>query len=271
MVDMNSIVGSCDIVFITLDTLRYDVAREELAHGGTPNLAKLLPNGEWERRHSPGSFTYASHAAFFAGFLPTPDSPGPHERLFAAKFGGSESTGSSTFTFDTPDLVSGLARERYRTACIGGVGFFNKINELSKVFPSLFHESYWERSFGVTERDSTKFQVEKAVEIVERNRLSGEKTFLFMNISALHQPNCHYIEGETSDSKATHAAALRYVDRELSPFFEAVRKRDTFVIICSDHGTLYGEEGHTGHRFAHENVWTVPFSSFLLKGGECAE
>jgi len=44
----------------------------------------MLPASGWERRHSPASFTYAAHQAFFAGFLPTPASPGPHPRLFAA-------------------------------------------------------------------------------------------------------------------------------------------------------------------------------------------
>lgn len=267
MVDMNAIVGSCDIVLITLDTLRYDVACEELAQGRTPNLAKYIPGQKWEKRHSPGSFTYASHAAFFAGFLPTPASPGPHKRLFAAKFGGSESTSSTTFTFDTPDLVSALANVGYKTACIGGVGFFKKENELSNVFPSLFQESYWNSSFGVTDQQSTKFQVEKAVEIISQNRKNDKKTFLFINVSALHQPNCYYVPGETVDSIETHAAALRYVDSELPPLFETLSKgKDTFVIICSDHGTLYGEEGHTGHRYAHEKVWTVPFAAFLLEG-----
>ena len=68
-VDMTEIVGSHDLALITLDTLRYDVAVEELAAGRTPNLARLV--GTWEQRHTPGSFTYAAHAAFFAGFLPT--------------------------------------------------------------------------------------------------------------------------------------------------------------------------------------------------------
>jgi hypothetical protein len=36
------------------------------------------------------------------------------------------------------------------------------------------------------------------------------------------------------------------------------------VIICSDHGTLYGEDGHVGHRVAHPAVWTVPYAEFVL-------
>ncbi|HEX2909501.1 MAG TPA: metalloenzyme domain-containing protein, partial [Chloroflexia bacterium] len=103
------LVGSHDFLFITLDTLRYDVAIEALAAGQTPNLAAVLPGGRWEERHSPGSFTYAAHQAFFAGFLPTPARPGHHPRLFATRFSGSKTTGEDTVVFDSADIVSGLA------------------------------------------------------------------------------------------------------------------------------------------------------------------
>jgi hypothetical protein len=130
MLDVNRLIGSHDILFATLDTLRYDVARDALAAGMTPNLAGLLPGGTWERRHSPGSFTFAAHQAFFAGFLPTPARPGRHQRLFAAQFPGSATTGSGTCVFDAPDIVTGLAQRGYHTICVGGVGFFNKASPL---------------------------------------------------------------------------------------------------------------------------------------------
>ena len=61
-----------------------------------------------------GTFTYAAHHAFFAGFLPTPTSPGPHPRLFAARFAGSETTTDQTAVFDAPDIVTGLSQRGYR-------------------------------------------------------------------------------------------------------------------------------------------------------------
>ena len=81
MHDMNALVGSCDFLFITLDTLRHDIAQREFAAGRTPFFQSLFPAG-WEKRHAPGSFTWSSHCAFFAGFLPTPAEPGTHERWF---------------------------------------------------------------------------------------------------------------------------------------------------------------------------------------------
>ncbi|HEY0099967.1 MAG TPA: hypothetical protein VGB76_13545, partial [Pyrinomonadaceae bacterium] len=75
MINARELIGRADLLFVTLDTLRYDVAREALVQGRTPNLERALPAGGWEERHTPASFTYAAHHSFFAGFLPTPTAP----------------------------------------------------------------------------------------------------------------------------------------------------------------------------------------------------
>ena len=121
--DMNSIVGTHDVLFLVLDALRYDVAERELAAKRTPHLASVN-GGAWEKRHTPGSFTFAAHQAFFAGFLPTPADPGADKsRLFASRFEGSETTGPRTKVVDSADWIRALAAEGYRTMCVGGVGF----------------------------------------------------------------------------------------------------------------------------------------------------
>jgi hypothetical protein len=264
LIDANALIGTHDVLFITLDTLRYDVARDALNEGRTPNLKALLPNGTWEERHSPASFTYAAHHAFFAGFLPTPIAPGHHPRLFAARFAGSETTTERTCVFDAPEIVSGFAASGYDTVCIGGVGFFNKRTPLGCVLPGLFAESHWSQEFGVTDPCSTENQVALAVTILNRTPCE-KRVFLFINISALHQPNCHYLPGATEDSPQTQAAALAYVDSQLPPLLLAMRRRGSWLgIICSDHGTAYGEDGYVGHRIAHPVVMTVPYGEFVL-------
>lgn len=270
-VDMREIVGSHDILLVTLDTLRYDVAAELAAAGRTPHLAAVLPDGRWERRHSPGSFTYAAHQAIFSGFLPTPaDTPGPHPRLFAARFAGSESTAATSFVYDTPDLVAGLAAAGYHTVCVGGVGFFNRQEPLGRVLPGLFEESHWSPELGVTSPTSFESQVALAEEVVA-GLPDERRLFLFVNVSALHQPNWHHLPGATrehGDTRASHAAALEYVDRHVPRLFAAMsRRRPCFAVVCSDHGTAYGEDGHTGHRIGHEVVWTVPYAQFTLPAG----
>src|SRR5688572_12910717 len=113
--DMNALLKTHDVVFLVLDSLRYDVAATEFAADRTPNIAQYFPTG-WQKRHAPGSFTFASHQAFFAGFLPTPAEPGEDgTRLFACKFHGSESTGPTTKLFQGADWITGLAEEGFRT------------------------------------------------------------------------------------------------------------------------------------------------------------
>src|SRR5207253_7794241 len=135
--------------------------------------------------------------------------------------------------------------------------------------------------FGVTDPDSTANQVAWILARLreppltptplpggERGRGEGRRLFLFLNVSALHQPNCVYLPGATADSPATQAAALAYVDRQLPPLFDALRRRGPlFAVVCSDHGTAYGEDGYHGHRLAHPVVWTVPYAEFLLPQG----
>jgi len=329
---MNAIVGTHDLALITLDTLRYDVAAEELAAGRTPNLAAWLASPSkpsqgaagpgaadpgtadpgtagpgaadpgaagqsaaacpraapqalrtqdgsdrrpadaptlqaplWERRHTPGTFTYAAHAAFFAGFLPTPASPGPHQRLLALGFDGSESIGPATCVLDGATIVEGLAARGYHTLCVGGTGFFNGQNPLGRVLPGLFAEHHWSPALGVTDPRSFENQI-GVVEASLARLAPDRRAFTFVNVAALHQPNHFYLDGSGTDSLASHAAALRHVDAQLPRLLRALaRGAPVFVILCSDHGTLYGEDGYTGHRVGHPIVTTVPYAERVVR------
>jgi hypothetical protein len=266
MLNARKLVQTHNVALITLDTLRYDIAQEELCAGQTPNLAALLPGNQWEERHSPGSFTYAAHQAFFAGFLPTPACPGRHARLFAAAFAGSETTTSETCVLDAPDIITGLREQHgFYTICIGGVGFFNQKTALGSVLPGLFDEAHWNETLGVTDANSTAHQFHLASERLKAIP-QGRQVMLFINISALHQPNRFYLPGATEDSKDTHAAALRYVDSQFPILLSALYQRGPWIVIlCSDHGTAYWEDGYHGHRLAHPTVWTVPYAEFILE------
>ena len=266
-VNFNQIVGSHDILLVTLDTLRFDVAQGEFQNGGLPHLSPYLgPNG-WDRRHSPGSFTFAAHQAFFAGFLPTPFEPenALTPRLFAAQFEGSATTTTNTWVYQQADVVSALSARGYHTFCIGGVGFFNLKNELSRVLPGLFSEAHWNPEFGVTHPESTQNQVDHALKRLAATP-SEQNIFLFLNVSALHQPNNIFSDPNQPDSAVSQAAALRYAEVHLVRLIQAmVQRNPVFVILCSDHGTAYGEDGYTGHRLAHPVVWDVPYRHFVVE------
>lgn len=263
-VNMNDIVGRYDIVFITLDTLRFDAAQHLFNTGQLPTLTRYLPATGWELRHSPASFTYAAHQAFFAGFLPTPATTARHTRAFALAFAGSETITNNTCVLGNNNIVAGLAERGYHTICIGGVGFFNKQTPLGSVLPGLFTESHWQPAFGVTDPQSTYHQIQQAQQSLAA---CAGHAFLFINISAIHQPNKCYLPHCTDDNLDSHQAALAYVDRQLAPLFATLSERGgAWVIICSDHGTCYGDDGFHGHRLAHPAVWNVPYSEFLVTG-----
>lgn len=265
--NMNQIVGSHDILLMTLDTLRFDVATQLWHEGALPSFQSVMPESGWEQRHTSGSFTYAAHHAFFAGFLPTPATPGRHPRLFAARFAGSETTTGTTCVFDAPTIVEGLCARGYHTICIGGVGFFNKKTALGQVLPGLFTESHWSEALGVTDPQSTYNQFTLAAQRLQALPAT-QRSFLFINVSAMHQPNYFYLDPpapDKQDTLASHAAALQYVDTQLPILLRALQQRGPcFCIICADHGTAYGEDGYTGHRLAHQVVWNVPYTAFVL-------
>ncbi|WP_395749177.1 STM4013/SEN3800 family hydrolase [Prosthecobacter sp.] len=259
---MNKLLPGHDVLWLVLDSLRHDVAVAEWEGGRTPNLARLTGPGGWEKRHTPGSFTFPAHQAFFAGFLPTPADPeASRERLFAARFAGSETTGGGTKVFEEANVIAGLRAEGYHTMCIGGVGFFNQQTALSRVLTDLFDESHWCTEFGVTCRESPVNQFRFAAGRV--GEVAADKPLCcFINVSALHQPNYFYCRESGPDDLESHAAALRAVDEALPVLMEAFQRRcrPVFHITCSDHGTAYGEEGFTGHRMAVPAVWDVPYA-----------
>ncbi len=258
--------GTRDFLLLTLDALRYDVARDTLASGRLPNLLALLPRG-FEPRHSPATFTFAAHQSFFAGFFPTPIAPGPHLRPLALRFAGSRTIGPSTLMLDGSSLIAAYQQAGYRTICIGGTGFFNPSSPLGSVLPALFEESHYSRQTSVVSPLASRTQFRLA-----RDRLqalpSGQRVFLFINAPATHPPTKMFVKGASTESCETQAAALIDLDRHLPILLDALRERGGAVgIICSDHGTCFGEEGddgYVGHRLAHERVFTVPYAEVEL-------
>ena len=265
-VDMNQVVGKCDILMICLDTLRYDVAHQEESAGNTPVLNRY---GTWEKCQAPGNFTYPSHHAIFAGFLPSRDearSIGEQEMLFFPKsVGMGKKVPRGAYGFDASNLVQGLHEDGYDTWCVGGVAFFDKRSELGKVFPSFFEKSYWNPSFSCPVRESTQNQVDFILKRLEKNT-DSRRIFLYLNVCSIHYPNYFYLENEKEDSLETHRAALRYVDGQLERLFEGWKEKRgrTFVVCFSDHGTCYGEDGYIFHGVNHPVVSTVPYKHFFL-------
>ncbi|MGV9878428.1 STM4013/SEN3800 family hydrolase [Streptomyces sp. NPDC003006] len=262
MIDAAELIGSgTGILFVTLDSLRYDVARAAYDEDLTPRLAALLPQGGWERRQTPGTFTLPAHMAFFSGFLPKLPQPEQPPRLWECRPPAVKAVSPQTFVFDAPNLLVGLRQHGYRTVCIGGVTYFSRETPLGGVLPDMFDEDHWRPEFCSPEPDSTRHQVEQALSI-EAAR-TGRPLFLFLNVSATHVPHGHYV-GESTDTEASQKAALAYVDEHLDLLITTLTAKSQWLIImCADHGDAYGEDGYHGRGIAHPVVMNVPFAAWV--------
>lgn len=268
-VDMKQVVGTQDILLICLDTLRYDAAVCEEAAGNTPVLGRY---GSWEKRQAPGNFTYPSHHAIFAGFLPCAFEArnlAEREMLFFPKqIGMGKKVPEGAFGFSGSTIMEGLENVGYDTWCVGGVAFFDKRSDLGRVFPGYFQKSYWNPSFACPVKESTANQVDfllRKIALAEPEK----RIFLYLNVDAIHYPNYFYLDGAEYDSLESHKAALRYVDGQMGRLLDGWKeiRGGGFVICCSDHGTCYGEDGCLFHGINHPVVNTVPYKHFFISAG----
>lgn len=256
MIPLAELVGTHDLIWITLDSLRHDVAQREWLEGRTPNLAALLPASGWQQRQTSGTFTYPAHLAFLAGFLPTMGGERA-PRLLAGRFDRAKGHRPGTWIFDEPTVPQALAARGYHTVCLGGVGFFSGQGALGTTIPGHFAESHWSPATGPGRRESATAQAQVAVDLLARLP-EHQRLFLLLNLAATHTPTHIYLPGEHRDSVASQAAALRAADAALGEVFAALR-RPCVLLVFSDHGDCFGEDGHWGHGVAHPLVMTVPY------------
>jgi hypothetical protein len=261
MINAAELIGAdAGVLFVTLDSLRYDVAQQAYDEDLTPRLAAVLPQGGWERRQTPGSFTLPAHMAFFSGFLPKLPRPDQPPRIWECRPPAFKKVPAQTFVFDAPNLLTGLGRHGYRTVCIGGVTYFSRETPLGGVLPDMFDEDYWRPEFCSPEPDSTRHQVGQALEVAETH--ADKPLFLFLNVSATHVPHGHYL-GESTDTTASQKAALAYADEHLARLITTLTaKRRWLIIMCADHGDAYGEDGYHGRGIAHPVVMNVPYAAW---------
>jgi hypothetical protein len=72
-------------------------------------------------------------------------------------------------------------------------------------------------------------------------------------------------DSEMARLRERQVRAASYVDGVLENLYDVVPK-GTWIIVTSDHGELFGEEGYFGHGpVAHEKVFEVPFVEGLLR------
>lgn len=268
-----------DFLLVTWDSCRYDAYCE----ARTPALGRF---GQARRAWAMGTFTLPSHLAMFHGFLPHVFAPEPlynrHRRqLWRISHRNVHATPLVTFSLGAGNIVSGFRKRGYFTVGVAAMDWFRDAAELRTGFAQ----------FSVTGIAARK-QNDLIIRLIER-KAAHRPCFAFVNYGETHSPFRHegMPDGDPgvderfslgrlfnqpgllekdwqfdTESYQRQVACASYLDArtgELIDFFCA-RGRPTTVVVCSDHGECFGENGLYGHAFYHERVMEVPLLIFRL-------
>lgn len=256
------------VLFISLDSCRYDTF-----------LAANLPNmkaiGPLHRAQAPSHFTYGSHAAMFVGFTPgVADRAEPFlnpkfARLFRLNHAGHPGIGASGYLVYGDNIPDGFRKAGFRTIGTASMAWFNPDTDVSAPLRQGFDEFWFAR------REGVEPQVAWVEDRLNAARDPGgdgaERVFAFMNIGETHVP--YYFNGapwDWSDSpcvafqtvdrsgecRERQTACVEHVDRQIAGLLD--RFRHATILICSDHGDCWGEDGLWEHGVSHEMTLTVP-------------
>jgi hypothetical protein len=249
------------VLFITLDSCRYDT----FATTTLPNMKRIAP---LHCAQAPSYFTYGSHASMFVGFT-----PGINHSLrsflnpkFTKVFKLSESGSPNeapAYTLSGPTIIEGFRRLGFKTIGTGAVNWFNPETETGLTFTSQFAEFLYVGGTGDIER-----QVRFLEDQIDQQ--PGD-VFAFLNAGETHVPYYHrgadWDLGDnpcvpfqqvdrSADCRARQSACCVFIDQQIGPLLD--RFSESTILITSDHGDCWGEDGLWEHGVSHPATLAVP-------------
>ena len=234
-----------------------------------PESGPASARRRWERRHAPGQLHLRRPPGVLRRLPAHPGHPRPAPAAVRRPLRrAARPPPSGTCVFDAPDLVTGLARGRATTRSASAAsGFFNKQVPLGSRPARAVRGEPLGAGVRRHRRPPPSRPRSTAPSSVVAALPRDQRLFLFVNVSALHQPNGTICPAPPASGHAARPRRRPGVRRPahrpaLPPPPRAAGR--CFAIVCSDHGTAYGEDGYTGHRLGHEVVWTVPYAQFFL-------
>ena len=268
-----------NLVYIIMDSCRYDSYQAAF----TPEMDKL---GQAELRYSYASWTSPSHYALLMGMIPHQSPKG----VFASEVYKEEfkkwidRLGVPDLSFQTfvpqLSLPKVLQDMGYQTIARVSMPVLNQFTSINKYFDDyqlmLNHNDFASMVNQVDFSGSKpKFYFFNLGETHYPYMLSGEDlphisgvhgVFKAMNELLLANPKESQQESQAffdqDDMKRLHRQQIKcveYIDSLLSKLL-AKCPEDTYIIITSDHGELFGEDGYFGHGpVMHRKCFEVPF------------
>jgi Sulfatase len=272
--------GARNLVIVILDSLRYDA----WTASRPPNLAQL---GRVEQRWSYASWTAPSHYNLLMGLLPHSS---PHEVFASEYYKRDFRRYSERLGIEGIEFAKLLPAIYLPTYFRGTLGYWTRA---LVSMPVLNPRTAINRDFDSFELMPTHNDMNA---MVERLSFDPERpTFYLLNVGETHYPyalpdedpsrwprisGAHGVlkrldaePGDVPDEDAREffdsaqlrelrqrqVRALDYLDGVFAKLFDRV-PNDTWLIVTSDHGELFGEDRYFGHGpINHPKVLEVPF------------
>ena len=257
-----------DVLFITLDSCRYDTFLKAYNSGELPSLGSV---GPLHRAYSPSYYTYGSHSSFWMGFTPgvigssSPFLNPKAGKVFRMQFSG-HSSSDDGYCLTGSNIIEGFRNLGFKTIGTGSVDWFNPSSETGAILGQPFDSFYF---------SGNTWSLRSQVLWLE-HQLSGisdhQNRFVFLNIGETHVPYWH--EGASWEMRPSPCIAfggsrcdaelsafrqlscLQWVDKQLGPLIN--RFLGSTILVCADHGDCWGEDGLWEHGISHPMTLTVP-------------
>jgi Sulfatase len=268
--------GARNLVFVVLDSLRYD----SWVDARPQTLAAL---GRVERRWSYASWTAPSHYNLLMGLLPHSSPP----EVYASEYYKedflrySERLGVEGMQFAKvlPSLFlptylkHGLG---YSTQAMVSMPVLNAHTVINRDFDRYELMPKHNDMAAMVSRltfseDRPSFYLLNVGETHYPYALPDEDPSLWPQISGVHgvfkrldnagptEPREFFDQQALAELRSRQVKAVEYLDGVFARLFDLLPS-DTWVIVTSDHGELFGEDRYFGHGpIAHEKVFEVPF------------
>jgi len=242
-------------VLITIDSLRYDVF--EAAD------LPFLKSHEHTKAYTHGTYTLPAHDAFFTGKLPCTYS-GTFDTVARSyrqtdgvpqwRLMNPESDGPAKYKLEGRNIIHGFKNLGYHTIGTGAVGWFNRQKPAHIPAIDDFNAFGWFGEFVVA-----KEQIEFCLKQILKH---GSPYFAFINFGETHhtfrinEQDQGTGYGDFDQCFKAQTRCIEYLDDIIENFIKKISEAD--IIICSDHGECFGEDGLWGHSFFHEKIIEVP-------------
>ena len=256
--------GTQNFLLITIDSCRWDTYL-------CADLPNLKSTQAFRRAESNATFTLPSHIAIFSGIFPHVREQIPfYNRFVCNLFRPIEKPNVKSYLYlpeNSINVLQGLKALDYKIIGTGAVEWFK-----SPLLTTYFDEFYYS---GI----HAEKQVNWIIDVLRRTN----KFFGFLNLGETHDPYLHggFIapssqsrqrmrekvdKGFSDEWFEMQVRSLEFLDKKLGFLLNQIASfsSKTVVIICSDHGECFGEDGLYGHGFYHPKIMEVPLAIFEI-------